>query len=56
MAKLKGLGRGLDALLGGDEPAAAKQSSGQVTRNANWASINFSPANTNHVLAWIRTH
>ncbi len=24
MAKLKGLGRGLDALLGGDEPAAAK--------------------------------
>ncbi len=25
MAKLKGLGRGLDALLGGDEPAPAKQ-------------------------------
>ena len=27
MAKLKGLGRGLDALLGGDEPRAARQAS-----------------------------
>ncbi len=29
MAKMKGLGRGLDALLGGDEPAAARASSDQ---------------------------
>jgi ParB family chromosome partitioning protein len=34
MAKMKGLGRGLDALLGGDEPAASRTSGDQQTELA----------------------